>query len=354
MKHIAGLINTGWQVLLGGLTLLMSQCVLAIPVDAEIKGDTFRWVSAQSSFDGGVTPSVWATPASLVPAQSYIPGASALASMPVSMIGPKGSSVKLNLQLIGMEYNSPEASGMTPAPGGSATVSLSGGLVRVQGLGAGDQSITLSREVTPFTHARPVISLGDSTSIVQAFVDAGAAPGRYATQVSIPLSYDYERAGVRIRYQWTLPLALTIEYTPAILNDVTLISPTAGVMTPRYYNKGGDQYVSGEAVYNGVASGYFSNGLRLRLKTGDNYEMVGPNNTTIPLSVSCLQCEQALLVDKGVMTLPDLATKGTRVPGVNVPAINFTIGVQFADVALSTLETGAYQGVFALLFEPEV
>lgn len=354
MMHRTRSISRWGRALLGALVLMAGLPALAMTVEAEIKGDAFRWLSAQSAFGGGVAPSVWATPAPLVPAQSYIPGSSSVGTLPISMVGPKGSSVSLILQLYGMEYNSPEATTAIPVPGGSAMVTLSGGLVQVRGHGGGDHRILLSREVTPFTHARPVFSLGDGADIIRAFIDAGAAPGRYVTQVNIPLAYDYERAGVLVRYNWTLPLLLTINYTPAILNDVTLTSPTGGVMTARYHNAGGVQYASGDAVYNGVASGYFSNGLRLRLKTGDNYTMTGPNNTTIPLSVSCLQCEHSLLVEKGSMTLPDLDTKGTLVPGVNVPTINFTIGVQFMDVPLTTLETGNYQGIFSLLLEPEV
>lgn len=348
-------IRNGWRALLVLLVLFAWGHALAIPVEAEIKGDSFRWVSAQSSFgNNGVATSVWATPAQLVPAESFIPGGSLVASLPVSMVGPGGSSVPLTVQLLGMEYNSPEATSITSVAGGSALVSLSGTLVQVQGQGMGNKDIVLSREVTPFTHARPVISLGDSASIVRAFLDANAQPGTYNSQISIPLSYDYERAGVRIRYNWTLPVTVTINYTPAILNDVTLTSPTAGVMTPRYYSNGGVKYAAGDAVYHGVASGYFSNGLRLRLKTGDNYEMNGPGGTSIPFSVNCMQCEQSALVDNGAMTLPDLDNTGTRIPGTNVPTINFTIGIAFSDVELSTLQSGTYQGVFVLLFEPDM
>ncbi|MGN5073614.1 hypothetical protein ACTG2C_01120 [Aeromonas veronii] len=354
MMQITRSMNRWGLALFGVFALMAGRPAAAMTVEAQIKGDAFRWLSAQSAFDGGVAPSVWATPTPLVPAQSYIPGSSSVGTLPISMVGPQGSSVPLTLQLFGMEYNSPEATAIAPVPGGSAMVTINGGLVQVRGHGEGDHRILLSREVTPFTHARPVFSLGDGANIIRAFTDAGATPGRYVTQVNIPLSYDYERAGVLVRYHWTLPLRLSIDYTPAILNDVTLTSPTGGAMRPRYYSSGGVQYASGEAVYNGVASGYFSNGLRLRLKTGDNYTMKGPNKTTIPLSVSCLQCKQSLLVDKGVMTLPDLNTKGTVVPGVNVPTINFTIRVQFADVPLSRLETGNYQGIFSLSLEPEV
>lgn len=349
------LMSRGWRILFALLALSVGGAAWAIPIEAEIKGDNFRWISAQSSFNSAVAPTIWATPSPLVPAQSYIPGASPLTSLPVSMVGPEGSVVPLTLQLLGMEYNSPEAASTSSVSGGgSAVISLSGGLVQVQGQGLGDQSVLLRREVTPFTHARPVISLGSGNTIVQAFVDANAAPGTYTSQVSIPLAYDYERSGVRIRYNWSLPLTLTINYTPAILNDVTLTSSTAGVITPRYYSNGGVRYVAGDVIYNGIASGYFSNGLRLRLKTGNSYAMAGPNSTSIPFSVNCMQCEQPQLVDKGNVVLPDLTTTGTRIPGTNVPTINFTVGIQFTDVELSTLQTGNYQGVFSLLFEPDV
>ncbi|MBL0656194.1 hypothetical protein JD524_16420 [Aeromonas caviae] len=275
--------------------------------------------------------------------------------MPISLVGPKGSSVQLTLQLKGMEYLSPNLTGVEDVTGGgSAVVSASGGSVRVQGQGLGDRNVVLSTEVTPFTHARPLISLGDTAAIMQAFRDANAAPGNYFSQVSIPLSYDYERSGVRIRYNWSLPLSLAINYTSTMLNDLTLTSPTGGAMTPAYYSSGGVQYAKGQAIYNGIATGVFSNGLRLFLKRGDSYSMIGPNSTSIPFSVTCMQCAQQLLVDNGVMALPDLDTTGTTIPGVNVSTINFDINIDFTDAPLSTLETGAYQGRFSLLFEPNV
>ncbi|MFM5881699.1 hypothetical protein ACET7V_20075 [Aeromonas sanarellii] len=337
------------------LALSVWNPVFAIPVGAEIKGDSFRWTSAESSLDGGVAPSVWATPVGLVPAKSYIPGASNLASMPISLVGPKGSNVQLTLQLKGMEYISPSLTGAEGVTGGgSAVVFVSGDLVQVQGPGLGDRSVLLSSEVTPFTHARPLISLGDTAAILQAFRDANAAPGNYVSQVTIPLSYDYERRGVRIRYNWSLPLSLAITYSPAILNDLTLTSPTGGAMAPAYYSSGGVQYAKGQAIYKGVATGVFSNGLRLFLKRGDSYSMTGPNSTSIPFSVVCMQCAQQLLVDNGVITLPDLDTTGTTIPGVNVSTIDFDINIDFTDAPLSILETGAYQGRFSLLFEPNV
>lgn len=337
------------------LALSVWNPVFAIPVGAEIKGDSFRWTSAESSLDGGVAPSVWATPVGLVPAKSYIPGASNLASMPISLVGPKGSNVQLTLQLKGMEYISPSLTGAEGVTGGgSAVVLASGDLVQVQGQGLGDRNVVLSSEVTPFTHARPLISLGDTAAILQAFRDANAAPGNYVSRVTIPLSYDYERRGVRIRYNWSLPLSLAISYSPAILNDLTLTSPTGGAMAPAYYSSGGVQYAKGQAIYKGVATGVFSNGLRLFLKRGDSYSMTGPNSTSIPFSVVCMQCAQQLLVDNGVMTLPDLDTTGTTIPGVNVSTINFDINIDFTDAPLSMLETGAYQGRFSLLFEPNV
>lgn len=340
--------------------LLLATSLLWVPaqamtVEADIKGNNFRWVSAQSSFNGGVAPSVWATPAKLVPASAFVPGASLLASLPVNMVGPEGGGVSLSLTLLGMEYNSPEATSVTAdSGGGSALVTLSGGLVQVQGVGLGNQRIVLSREVTPFTHARPIISLGSSASIVQAFSNANAAPGTYTTQVSLPQAYEYERGGVRIRYSWTLPLTLTITYAPSVLTDVSLTSPTLGVMAARYYSRSGVQYAAGEVRYNGVVSGYFTNGLRLRMKTGDVYQMSGLDATFIPFSVTCNACEQPLLVDKGRLTLADLTTTGTRIPGANASVINFAIAIDFTDVALSTLRTGAYQGLFSMLFEPDV
>ncbi|WP_421187456.1 hypothetical protein [Aeromonas enteropelogenes] len=327
----------------------------AMTVEADITGESLRWVSAQSSFDDGVTPSVWDTPPQLVPASAFVPGASTLDSMNISLVGPEGRSVPLSLALLGMEYSSPEATGLIADGRGGASVSFNGGLVQVQGRGLGDKQVTLGSEVTPFTHARPVFSLGSNSTILQAFKDAKAIPGVYITQVSLPQVYEYVRGGVRIRYTWALPLSIYITYAPSVLNDITLVSPTLGHMTTRYYHRGGVQYVAGNALYNGTATGYFTNGLRLRMKTGNVYHMVGDDDTRIPFSVTCTACEHTQLVDnKGDLVFADLTTTGTTIARPNSSTISFVINIDFADVDISTLRTGAYHGAFSMLFEPDI
>jgi hypothetical protein len=359
MRVVLSACSTGtrWRYVLCAIFVLLLNCntVFAVPVSAEIKGDSFRWTSAEPSFAGGVVTSVWATPSGLVPADAYIAGATTLPSMPISLVGQKGGNVRLTLHLLGAEYNSPSLTGgRTDYPGGTANTIVNGKLVQVEGVGVGDLKLSLLHASSPFTHARPVISLGDTATILQAFRDANAEPGNYVSNVSIPMTYHYELNGVRIAYNWSLPLSLEIKYSPAVLSDLTLTSPTGGAMTPNYYSSGGIQFAKGQAMYNGVATGVFPNGLRLFLKSGDNYTMAGPNGTTIPFSVVCAQCTQQLLVDKGNIVLSDLDTAGTVIPGINMMKINFDINIDFADVALSTLQTGAYQGRFSLLFEPNV
>lgn len=323
----------------------------AIPVSAEIKADSFRWTSAEPSFGGGVATSVWETPSGLVPSDAYIAGASTLSSMSISLVGPKGGNVRLTLELLGAEFMSPSLTGGRVEIPSSANTIVSGKLVQVEGNGLGNLILSLEHSTSPFTLARPVISLGNTASILQSFRDANAEPGKYVSQVSIPMMYHYIRNGVRIAYNWSLPLSLEINYAPAVLSDLTLTSPTGGAMTPAYYSSGGVQFAKGQATYHGVAGGMFTNGLRMFLKKTDSYAMTGPNNTTIPFSVVCVQCDQQLLIDKGDMVLPDLDTTGTLIQGTNTTSINFDIHIDFEDVPLSTLQTGAYQGRFSLLFE---
>ncbi|MFB2928726.1 hypothetical protein [Aeromonas hydrophila] len=328
----------------------------AIPVDANIRGDTFRWVSAQPAFGGGVAPAVWATPsAQFWSADAFVPGGPLVGEVPINLVGPAGNHVSLTLSLLGMEYNSPEADGMTPDPGGTASVTRNGGWVQVQGHGLGNQRITLRRQATPFTHARPVISLGDNAAILQAFRTANAAAGTYITQVSLPQTFHFKRNGVRIPRDWRLPLTLSITYVPSVLADLQLSSPTAGVMTARYYRcAGGGRCAAGEAVYQGVASGYFHNGVRLWLSGGNDYRLHGPDATSIPFSVRCGACDQPLLVNNGQLNGAGLTSTGTRIAGGNATRIPFNITIDFSDVALSALRTGTYQGAFSMLFEPAV
>ncbi|MFM4875111.1 hypothetical protein ACEUDK_19435 [Aeromonas veronii] len=347
-----------WKGALLFCLLLCSQSVRAITVQAEIKSGQFRWISAQSSFGGGVAPSIWDTPTGLVPVGTYVPGASELSVVNANLIGPSGSPVPLTLSLLGMEYNSPDvSSSISDNGGGRAVVTVAGSLVQVVGGGLGDKQVQLEREVTPFTHARPIFSLGDSATIMQAFESANAVPGTYVTQVTIPVVYDYIRQGVRVRHKWSLPLMLEIEYAPSVLTDVTVTSPTLGVITPHYYTLEGVKNVRGEAVFNGVATGVFTNGLRVKLKTGDTYRMEEvvpePEPGHIPYSVTCGGCDTPELVVNGVAA-SSMTSIGTRVAGSNVNSIVFTISVNFTDIALSDLHTGAYRDQFSLLFEPDV
>ncbi|HDO1342046.1 TPA: hypothetical protein P2Q92_001136, partial [Aeromonas veronii] len=306
----------------------------------------------------GVAPSIWDTPTGLVPADTFIPGASPSAAISMSVVGPSGSSVPLTLTLIGMEYNTPEAlSHRSDSGGGGASTTFLNSLIQVRGTGLGNEQVQLIKEVSPFTHARPIFSLGDNEAIMRAFEHANAKPGAYLAQVTMPVVYDYIRKGVRVRHNWSLPLRLEIEYTPSVLTDIEVTSPTQGVMTPRYYTLGGTRSVRGEAVFNGVATGMFTNGLRMKLKAGDSYQMeeVAPEASPgiIPYSVTCGGCESAELVINGG-AVSGMITTGTRVAGSNVNTITFSINVSFSDVALIDLHTGTYRDEFSLLFEPDV
>lgn len=341
------------------LLVLAWMPVQALEVSAKISGGAVRWISAQSDH-GDLVTSVWETPSQLVPASDFIPGAAIVGTLQVNFVGGKaGSRVPLMLSLRGMEYNSPDiTSNLSDASGGTANTNVSaGGVVVVLGTGLGDKRIKLDRELSPFTHARPIFSLGSSDEIVQAFSNAGATQGTYTAQVQLPLMYDYVRNGVRIRHNWNMPLTINIEYTPSVLTDVILRSPTQGEMTPRYYTVGGVRKIQGEAVYSGTAVGMFVNGVRIRLATGDRYQMREVTATAMPASfpysVTCDGCERSQLVFNGVAE-PGMTTVGTRMAGANVHSIPFSIRVNFIDILLSSLQTGTYRDQFTLLFEPDV
>lgn len=329
--------------------------VQATQVTSSIQNDVLRWTSAHSA-SGGLAPAIWETPGKLTPADTFIPGGPIINSLPLNFVGPKGGTVSLTLQLLGMEYNSPESIDTTQpdTAGGSAAVSVSGGVINVDGIGIGNSKVSLSRSVSPFTHARPIFSLGDSADIVKAFADANLTKGDYTVQVLLPMAYEYYRADVRARHNWSLPLTFVINYDPVVLSDVTLVSPTAGVMAPQYAQRPGMRLVSGQATFNGTATGRFPNGLRVRLKTGDQYQMDGPDSTFIPFSVTCHGCVDSQLVENGLVLNNALTTTGTRIEGINATQLTFSVMVNFDDIDVSTLRTGAYQGVFSMLFEPDV
>lgn len=361
MDHIRVWLRqlSGCNILLFML-LFSGQHAYALTVQAEIKSGQFRWVSAQSSLGSSVVPSIWSTPTGLVPVDEFIPGGSSLTSINTNAVGPTGSSVPLTVSFSGMEYNSPEALTIRGSDFGGAITSFQKGLIQVMGSGIGNVKVMLSKEVTPFTHARPIFSLGDSVAIIQAFENANAVPGTYLTQITIPVVYDYIRQGVRVRHNWSLPVELKIEYTPSVLTDVIVNSPTQGVITPRYTSLDGVKSVQGGAVYNGIATGVFTHGLRMRLRPGHTYQMVevatnaaAPPPRVIPYSVTCAGCDTPELVVDGTAA-SYMTEKGVNIAGSNVNTIVFSIGISFAAVALSDLRTGIYRDQFSLLFEPDV
>ncbi|HHQ4663860.1 TPA: hypothetical protein ACSPZY_004362 [Aeromonas veronii] len=359
MMKMSSLMLKIWQPLLLFCLIFSVGVTRAMTVDGEFKGDVFRWVSAQTSLPGFVAPSIWEPINGLVPADSFIPGAGTTSIVTFNLLGAVSVPVRLNLK--GVEYISPEFHHCEADSQGNAPATCeSSGIIRVMTPGLSEQKVVLTREITPFTHVRPIFSLTGSggQTLEDAFENASAPAGVYFAQVSIPMSYDYFRMGVRVRHNWSLNVAIKINYAPAILTSVVLTSPTAGVMATNYYiGFDGQQKAQGSALFNGVASGTFTNGLHVVLKAGDDYHLREVTSSAvpkvIPYSVNCAGCSSSALVINGVAQ-PDMLVTGVTIPGVNVSTINFSINVNFSDVDLSTLRTGTYQGHFSLLFEPNI
>ncbi|BCO14966.1 hypothetical protein RIMD111065_33220 [Aeromonas hydrophila] len=334
--------------------VISSGSVAAADIHGVIKNDLLRWTSANSA-SSGLAPAIWEVPGQLASTDVFIPGGPLISSLPLTFTGPNGGAVSFTLNILGVEYNSPESDNIKlDNAGGSAQVTVNHGVVSVDGVGLGNNQITLSKNVSPFTHIRPIFSLGDNADIVRAFLDASLIQGDYIAQVLVPIAYDYYRAGIRVRHNIAIPLKFIIKYDPATLTEVKLVSATGGVITPQYAQRLGLQVVSGQTIFNGSAIGRFPNGLRVRLKSGDLYEMLGPDNTSIPFSVMCHGCEESRMVEQGVLLNNSLTTVGTRIDGRNATQLTFSVMVDFIDINVESLRTGNYQGMFTMLFEPDV
>ncbi|MFM5180226.1 hypothetical protein ACEUAY_11635 [Aeromonas veronii] len=334
------------------ISLLTFSCsVRAIIVQADITGGTFRWRSASPAFiKDSVVPAIWDTPIGLTPSYAFYPGGGRSDTIDISLFNG-GSSVKLPLKVNGMEYNSPEAIGLSPSD--SSMVTLLGTLVQVNGYGISNTKVFLNRQVTPFTHARPVFSLGSSGEIISAF--KGAPPGIYRGSASIPLTYDYDLSQSKVRYNWSLSLDIEIDYTPAYLSTVVAFGDYN--IIPSYYREDGQHYIAGETIYRVKASGYFTDGLLLRLRYGDEYKMMKrkdvslSSDDSIPFSVICSDCFDTQLVEHGE-PMAQLFKAGTTINGSGND-IDFELKIQFKAL-VGDVTDGVYNGRFAVIISPKI
>jgi hypothetical protein len=248
--------------------------------------------------------------------------------------------VKVNFNLIGAEYLVPNFRELlNNASGGSANVTSKPN-VTFSGTGLGNKIVVLYNTITPFTHYRPLFTFPITESHF-----TGLSPGIYTGSVSINLSYNYMRGNISVRNTTMSFLNFQIEYNPASLDSIDFDSNNKN-MNMTYDGLGS---VSGKVEFNGIATGFFPNGLKVKaIPFSNNFHLKNTkdNNMLIPYSIGCSVCNDEL-VNKGIVH-PDYVS--LVMPSLNAKQVYFDIYVYFDTILDEKLSVGDYTDTFTLMF----
>lgn len=346
--------HTHWLVV--AMLLSWPSVSKAAQVEANIKGDLFRWHSAQVS-GGSVVPSFWDIPIGLPAAEQVIVGGVSNTQEQTVRVSLGGTTVGLPITLKGMEYRLSSNAREQAVSGGTATTKTKDTLGQVvTGRGAGNKLVTLSRVETPFTHYRPVIQPVNTQTWAQAFRKAGASNGQYRGVLPVTATYDYVRGGVRVRQTLMLSLAVVVDYTAQHLSAVNVTGEDAMTVTYQY-----PLLASGETTYTITATGRFTNGVWMGLMPsthGGDFVLTSSdpdNNAEIKYNVTCITgCESnQQMVIEGKPNINN-TSKRTKITAVNAPQARAQLKVNFDRVPLSEVRGGVYTGAFTLMFEASI
>jgi len=236
---------------------------------------------------------------------------------------------------------------------GSTQLIRDGARIIANGVGQGENLIYLTTDATPFTHFRPIFKAVDKSTLLKSFTDVKAISGPYTGQSTITVAYDYvvPMSGVRARHTLSLPLTLSVNYEPAVLNTVRSPCLTSNQsMTTRYDRR---DNVSGNILCTFTAEGVFPLGLKLSLFSDDvrKYRLIGPENKTIPFSVECLRCKDKILVRDNIVKVHSTYIENNA---GNLNLMPFNLRIFFDNKKLNELKTGKYTGTFRFLIVPRI
>ncbi|PQJ64200.1 hypothetical protein BTO10_05265 [Vibrio chagasii] len=339
-----------WNLFLTVAILLFIAPAQAVLLTVDIRGDNVRWNQSESVTNGFV-PSNWFLSYGLPSAKAFTQ-ARISANQSITLRGG-GQTVSIPLEIIGFEYMSPKVDNLRSYKGsGSTQLTLDGVLIIANGVGQGEKLINLTTEATPFTHFRPIFKAVDRSTLLKSFTDVKAIRGIYTGQSTITVEYDYvvPMSGVRARHTLSVPLTISVNYEPAVLNTVR--SPclqSNQSMTTRYDRR---DNVSGNILCTFTAEGVFPLGLKLSLYSEDagNYHLIGPENKTIPFSVECSRCEDKILLRDN-----NVRVQSTYIDNAgNLNVLPFNLRIFFDNKKLNELKTGKYRGIFRFLIEPRI
>ena len=328
---------------------------MAASIEGRIKGERFDWLSAQP-ISSNLTSSVWDLPLHLPTAESVVPGGATAASTHIELKQINGSGkASLLLTLTGMQYRLSEHQTPKEYHGGdrTATTTQKGSDVEVLGSGIGSQEYPLNRASNPFTHHRPVFSM-NKNSWMEGM--KGQPSGTYRGVLNYAIPYNYYRNGIIVRNTMQASLVVTLEYAPAILTSVRIVTRN-DVIAPQYHGYP-KRMVGGRTNYQIEATGVFPNGVLMGLKPlagrASQYQLDSlstEDESFITYSancdVGCTGSNQKIITDgRGDI---DMVNKLTMKSDNGITA-RATISVVLTNTSLDTLINDTYLGSFVLMF----
>lgn len=323
----------------------------ASTLNVDLTAGVVRWDNAIHTGSDDMVPSFWTPTHGLTPTNKWIPG-SFVTTPPTSiMVSSGGASIALPITFKGFEYHTGSAGPNVAFGGVTGTICSGSGwdgvVASVFGTNCTFPNLleTSPSVVTPYAFIRPIFSIDDT-----AFTDAfdKQPQGLYRGSVSLSQFYQYYLGDIKTQYIDSQPFVLEITHTPAYITSVELTGESE--MTTVYGI--GTNTVSAQTSFDVIASGFFSNGMKMKLNGSDDYKLRN-SGSEIPYSIKCIGCSNGeYLVEEGVVSNP--SDPSLKMSGAEVNTINFKIDVEFNSVPLDPLEVGSYTDTFTLIFEPDV
>lgn len=331
------------------LILVISYCSHAVTIKVQLENSNLKWDNAIEMLNNQFVPSNWDIVKGLTPTKSWVPGGVNQATPATITLSYAGQNVTIPFKVIGFEYNTGAVSpSKGEAESGSCSdINFSNTIIRVSGNVNCNYSHRLNTTTaySPYSFIRPIFTINQA-DLIAAF--NGKVKGKYIGSVSVSsfyyFYYDNEDSNIKSKFHHNHIVNLEVDYRSDFITSVSISGERE---IPIIYH---DNKISGEILLNGNISGFFSNGVKVSLKsTKDNYFLTGPSLMTIPYSIQCLSCEQSSLVNNGLVV-----NRNSRLLGSRVSSINFKLKVFYQDIDLSNLDTGYYNDSFVLIFEPDV
>ncbi len=318
----------------------------ASTLNLDLTGGVARWDNAINISGDSMVPSFWTPTQGLTPTDKWIPGGFVTLPPETITLYSGDESIDLPISFIGFQYHTGNAATKVgdSASGGSSCGSWSSPIATVEGQGCIFPNILTTDEVvTPYAFIRPIFKI-DSEALALTF--DGQPSGIYSGSVWIDLSYQFYLGDIKTKFIDSQPFVLQINHTPAFITSVDVTEP---LEMETVYGIGSDD-VSAKTSVDVTATGYFSNGLKVMLKAGDVYELIGPDAASIPYSLKCVgNCDEAFFVNNE----GEVVNRTIKVTGDD-NFIFFQIDIEFDSTPLDPLTVGEYIATFTLIFEPDV